>query len=88
MNGYGILDLLKLCHHILINVKTAGCIKDNKVIAVFLSVLQSSFCNVRRLMVLAHGKDFYALFFSVNLQLFDRCRTVYITGYKKRFLAF
>ena len=43
--------------------------------------------NVHRRIFISHGKDFHALLFTVDLQLFNGCRTVHIAGDQKRFFA-
>ncbi len=51
-------------------------------------MLHRRFCDVNRAVARAHGKDFHLLFLAVDLQLFNRCRTVNVTGYKQWLFAF
>ena len=81
-------DLLKLCHHIFINVKTSRCIQDHDVISILARMLKRRFCDISRLVFISHGEYFHALLLSVDLQLFNRCRTIHITRNKQWFLAF
>ena len=69
-------------------MQTARCIENHNVVSVFRRVLYSGLCNIRRTVLISHGKHFHALLFPVNLQLFYRRGTVYITGHKERFLSF
>ena len=85
---HGFLDLLKLFHHVLINMKASRRIQDHDVIAVLLSMFQGGFGDIRRLMVVAHGKYFHTLLLTVHLQLLDRRRPVHVAGNEKRLLAF
>ena len=84
----GLFNLLQFLHHVLINMKTSGCIQNHDIIIVLLRMFQSCLSNIRRLVILTHGEHFYSLFLTVDLQLFDRCRAIYITCYQKRLLTF
>ena len=46
------------------------------------------FCNIYRFLFISHRKDFHTLLLTVYLKLCDCSRTIYVTGYKKRFLSF
>ena len=69
-------------------MKTACCIDNQYIAIIFLCMFYCCFRNIRRFVLVTHGKYFHALLFSIDLQLFNRCRTIYITGCKKCFLAF
>ena len=88
MDRHCLLDLLQLLHHALIDMQTTRSIQNHDIIAVFLSMLHRRFCDVNRAVARAHGKDFHLLFLAVDLQLFNRCRTVNVTGYKQWLFAF
>ena len=87
MYRYRVLDLLELCHHILIDMETSRRIQDHQIVSIFLCMLQRSLCDIRRLVVLSHGENFHALLLSVDLQLFDGRRTVHVTGYQQWLFA-
>ena len=67
-------------YHIFINMKTTGCIQDHYIEAIFRSMFYSGFCNVHRADLIAHGKYRNIYLFTIDLQLFDRSRTIYVTG--------
>ena len=50
-------------------------------------MLHSGLCNVDRVLILSHGEDRNTLFVSVDLELLDCCRTVYVTGNQNRLAA-
>ena len=88
MHFHSFFDLLKFPHHVLVNVKTSRCIQDHKIVVIFHCMFQRCLRYICRPVVLSHGKYFHSLLFPVDLQLLNCCRTVYITGYKQRFLSF
>lgn len=88
MDIYRFFDLLKLCHHVFVNMQTPGCIENHEIIVILRRMFHRCFRNIRRLCLISHGENFHSLFFTVDLQLFDRCRTIYVAGNEKRFLAF
>jgi len=69
-------------------MKTSCCIDQDYILLVGFCMLDRCFRNVYRLLFVTHGKDFYALFLAVDLQLCDSCRTVNVTGHQKWFLSF
>ncbi len=69
-------------------MQPSGGIDNQYLESVFYRVFRSCLCNIDRLVFIAHGKNFHALLFPVNLQLFNRCRTIYVTGRQKRFFPF
>ena len=68
-------------------MKTSGCIENNNIVAILRSMLYGSLSNIRRLVLIAHGKHRHSLLLTVNLQLLNSCRTVNVTGYKQRLLS-
>ena len=69
-------------------MQTSCRIEDYDVISVFRRVLNRCLRNIRRPVLISHGEHFHALLLTVDLQLFDRRRTVYVTGHKQRLLSF
>ena len=69
-------------------MKTTCCINDHYILLIRLGMCNSRLGYVYRALFIAHGKDFHALFLTVYLQLSDRCGSVNVTGYQKRFLTF
>ena len=67
MYSNSILNLFQLSHHIFIDMKTSCRIKDHQIIAILLGMLNCSLCNIRRFMVVTHGKYFHTLLFPVDL---------------------
>ena len=51
-------------------------------------MLDCCLCNVNRVLLVSHGKNFYALLLTIHLQLLDSRRSIYITCHKKWLLAF
>ena len=88
MNFHSFLDLLKLCHHIFIYMKTSCSIKDHNIVTILCCMLNCCLRNIRRLILVSHGEHLYALLLCVDLQLLNCSRTVYITCYQKWFLTF
>ena len=88
MNLDRVLNLLQFFHHLFINMKTSCSIQNNHVVAILFSMLQCCFSDIRRLLVISHGEHFHTLLLSVDLQLFNSCRSVDITCYQKRLLTF
>ena len=80
MYGHNLLDLLELLHHAFVNVETSCCIEDDDVVAVLCRMFQGCLGNIRRLMLITHGKHIHTLLFSVNLELLYRCRPINVTG--------
>ena len=69
-------------------MKTSCGIQNDNAHAMLLRMLYSSFRNVNRLVLVSHGKYFHALLLTIDLQLFDCCGTVHITGCQQYFPAF
>jgi hypothetical protein len=46
---------------------------------------QRCLCDIHRTVFISHSEHFHTLLFSVDLQLFDRCRAIDVTGGKERF---
>ena len=88
MNFHNFLDLLKLCHHIFIYMKTSCSIKDHNIVTILCCMLNCCLRNIRRLILVSHGEHLYALLLCVDLQLLNCSRTVNITCYQKWFLTF
>ena len=88
MNFHSFLDLLKLCHHIFIYMKTSCSIKDHNIVTILCCMLNCCLRNIRRLILVSHGEHLYALLLCVDLQLLNCSRTVNITCYQKWFLTF
>ena len=82
------LDPNQLFHHIFIDMKAAGRIKDNHVHAVFGRVFHGCLGNVHWFVLITHGENRDSYLFSVDLQLFDGRGTVHIAGCQQRFPAF
>ena len=61
------LDVLKLFHHSLINMKPSGRIQDHHAHALLLRMLHCRFRNVYRLMLVSHGKYFHTLLLTIYL---------------------
>ena len=80
MYGHSLLDLPELLHHAFVNVETSCCIEDDDVVAVLCRMFQGCLGNIRRLMLITHGKHIHTLLFSVNLELLYRCRPINVTG--------
>ena len=87
-NQYGLiyihscLDLFKLFHHGFIHMKTTCRIKDHNIMTMISGMLYGCFCNIYGILSVSHGENLDTDFFSVDLQLTDRCRTVNVTGYE------
>ena len=82
------LYALGLLHHVLIHMQAACRIQNHYIISVLRRMLYGSFGNIYRILMLSHGKNRNSLSFSVDLQLLDRCRTIYIASCQKRFAPF
>ena len=40
--------------------------------------------NINGILMISHGENRHTLLLTIHLQLFDGCRSVYITGYQQR----
>ena len=69
-------------------MKTSCRIKNNNTHALLLRMLYCCFCDIYRFMLVTHGKHFHALLLTIDLQLFDRCGAVHITGGQQYLAAF
>ena len=74
------LDLDKLLHHGLIDLKPSGRIQEYQVTAFLFCVLHCRFCDIHRRIVLSHGEYGNTHLFTVDLQLLNGCRAVDIAG--------
>ena len=83
-----LFNICKLLHHILVDMKTTGCIDKHHILLVCFRMLDCCFRNIYRFLLISHGKYFHALFLTIDLQLCDSRRTVNITGNQERFLTF
>ena len=87
MHFYLLFDILKLCHHVFINMQTSCSIENHYVMTVLLCVFNSSLCDIYRAVIISHSKYINLLLFSIDLQLFDCCRSINIAGYQQGFLT-
>ena len=69
-------------------MKTTGGIEDHNVKVLILCMFNRCFGDVYRVLFISHRENFHTLFFTVDLQLCDCCRTINITGYKQWLSAF
>ncbi len=83
MDRYIFLDPGKLLHHILIYMKTPGCIQDHHIVSVGFGVLHTCFGDIHRIMAGSHGEHRNLLFVAVDLQLLDGRWTIYIACHQQ-----
>ena len=60
-------------------MKTACGIEKNYILLIGFGMLDCCLCNVIRVLLVSHGKNFYALLLAIDLKLCDRCRTIDVT---------
>ena len=61
------LDADDLVHHLFVNMKSSGGIKDDNVVSVLGGVCHSSLGNLHRINIRAHGKHLYAKLLTIYL---------------------
>ena len=83
MYGHSFLDISQLLHHAFIDLQTARRIQQDHVLAVGSRVAHGFLRYVRGLVPVSHGEDLYAHLFTVDLQLFDRGRSVNVQGHQQ-----
>ena len=81
-----ITDIFKLLHELLINMKSAGCVEKNKVVAVLFCMLYRSLGNVHRIGG-AHLEDGNVKLLADGFELFYSRGTVNVAGCQQRALA-
>ena len=80
------LDVLKLLHQLFINMQSTSGIEDNDIISVVLRMLDRILCDLHWTDG-SHLKHRSVYLLTDNFQLFNRCRTINVTGNQQRTFA-
>ena len=82
-----ILQIADLVHHLLVDGETTGCIHDNHVVTVGLSLLQGMVGDDADILVIRLAIYRNAHLLAYYMELLDSSRTVNVAGYEQWFLA-
>ena len=83
-----ILEVADFLHHLLIHSQSTGCIDDDHIVAVGLSLLQSVVSDAEYILVIRLTINRHTHLFAYYMELLDSSRTIYVASHEQRLLTF